>query len=369
MKRIAFVFFLFFNNLSANDQVLKICLTGSTEKTIPNYGEAFVNGARLAISELEGSVRNKVELSVHYYDVTPLAPLNELQKMRDESCDAIIGFSTGNDLLAIEDDLAKKPILSLSIYGDPLARYESTNYLRTAQPNAEVLLTHLLNNLPKKIKKNHRVLVVTASDRSEMLEYKKAVIPLLAKNTKNVTHVTVMEQTHDISELKNIFSKDKKWDFLVLFTRSLIAAKITDEIWSEKFIARPVILGTKYFGSSELPAYLNFLKNKNIEAYFSRQNCMCNKSKEFIGFVKKYESTFSKSPMLISADTYDFVRFLSLTINKIEKLNSQSLLKYYESSIETFIGVGTINIRPHLRIQSKRNFLMKVTGLGYENIE
>ncbi len=353
----------------ANDQKLKICLAGSTEKTIPNYGEAFVNGARLAINELPSKVQEKIELEVHYYDVTALAALNELQIMRKAGCDAILGFSTGNDLLAIEDDLALNPILTLSIYGDPQDRFEKTNYLRTIQPNAEMLLGHLFEKIPYKMKREDRVLVITASDRSEMLEYKKAIEPLLKNRTNNVTYLNVIEQTHDISEFLKVHKEIKNWDYVILLTRSLIAAKITDELSESKTQKMPILIGTKYFGSSELPAYLNFLKNKDIEAYFSRQNCSCDNSKSFLAFSIKYEKQFKKKPMLISVDTYDSVRFLSSIVGQVEKIDSATIIDYFSKTTNQFIGAGTLVVNPRFKVVSEKKFLIRVSKNGYESMK
>lgn len=368
--KILLIFPLFFSLIShANDKILKICLTGSTEKTIPNYGEAFWNGAVLAKEELRDAIQKKIELELHYYDVTPLAALKGLQVMRKANCDAIIGFSTGNDLIAVEDDLSKNPLLALSIYGDPLDRFQNTTFLRTIQPNAESLLSHLFKELPHKIHSKSRVLVVTASDRSEMIEYKKSSEKILSKYTKSVTHLSVMEQTHDISEFLKLYKDKKKWDFVVLFTRSLIAAKITDEITRNAPTHKPVLIGTKYFGSSELPAFLNFLKNKDIEAYFARQNCSCDDSKEFLAFKERYLARFKKKPMLISADTYDAVRFLAQAAGILNQFTPTSVLDFFNRDNSFFRGIGTMVVGPRLKVKAEKRYLIKVTKNGYERVK
>lgn len=355
--------------VSANDHTLKLCLTGSTEKTIPNYGEAFWNGAVLAKEELEDHIKKKIELELHYYDVTPLAALNGLKSMRKAGCDAIIGFSTGNDLIAVEEELARDPILTLSIYGDPLERFKSTKHLRTIQPSATALLTHLFNDLPHKIHEKSKVLVITASDRSEMVEYQKSVEPILSKLTKNTTYSSVIEQTQDISEFQKIFNQNQEWDFVILFTRSLIAARIVDKFSANGLNKKPIYLGTKYFGTSELPAFFNFLKNKNVEAYFSRQNCSCDSSKEYLSFQERYEKQFKKKPMLISVDTFDAVKFLSKSAESLKRIGPDSVINFFNGYNSRFRGVGTMAVEPGFQVKAEDKYLIKVTNKGYENIK
>lgn len=367
--KVVFLFVLFFvtKPIIADDSKLKICLTGSTEKTIPNYGEAFVNGARLALKKYS-KAGDKVEVVTYYYDVTPLAAVEALSNMKKEGCDAIIGFSTGNDLLAIEKDLSKDPILTISIYGDPQPQFNKTNYLRTLQPSSDELLKHLLQKLPKKIKDEDRILVVTAIDRTEMIEYKKSFERLMKKTSSKIEHVSVMEQTQDLTNLNRHIKSDSKWDYVFLFTRSLIAAKVTDIISDKRPINNPVFIGTKYFGSDELPAYFNFLKNKNIEAYFSRQNCFCDKSEDLQKFNIEYKSSFNKTPMLISVETYDVTRFILQSVGGLTTYNPQSLIKFFNNWNVPFTGIGSMNIGKNLEIQTAKKFLIKVSNKGYEGI-
>lgn len=216
-----FLLFLFLPVLSmANDKELKICLTGSTEKALPKYGEAFVNGAKLAINELSSAEKKKIKLEVNYYESNPLAPITKLDELRRASCDAIIGFSTGNDLLSIEDSLREKPIFTLSIYGDPQDRFNQTTYLRTMQPSASELVTHLFKKMPFKVARDSRVLLVVAADRSEMVSYKEAYLKSLTGVP--ITQVEIVEQTHDLRQFETILREKVKWDYVILLTRSLI---------------------------------------------------------------------------------------------------------------------------------------------------
>ena len=75
---------------------------------------------------------------------------------------------------------------------------------------------------------------------------------------------------HSARERTYEMIKSKKWDYVVLLTRSLIAAEVSDLIHQ---FASPILLGTKYMGSSELPAFYNYLKNKKVTLFFSRQYC------------------------------------------------------------------------------------------------
>lgn len=365
MRSIPFLILLFLSAISiANDKELKICLTGSTEKALPKYGEAFVNGAILAKNELSHPDKKLVKIEVNYYDSNPLAPISKLEELRKASCDAIIGFSTGNDLLSIEESLKKSPLFTLSIYGDPIDRFNDTSYLRTMQPSAQDLVNHLFTSLPFKIKKTDKVLLVAAADRSEMNSYRDAYLNKLLEYGP-ITQVEVIEQTHDLRQFNDLMKKKVKWDFVVLLTRSLIAAELSDIILKE---SKPIILGTKYFGSSDLPAYLNYLKNKKVVAYFPRQNCSCDTSKEYLDLRSKYFKTFGIDPMSISVDSYDATNFI-LQALKASKLNSDNVLKFLNSKKADFSGISSFNVSQGLKVSSTKRFLIKIDENGYREVK
>jgi hypothetical protein len=363
MKILLFGLVLLTSFVHANDSVLKICLTGSTEKALPKYGEAFVNGAQLAINDLESKDKNRVKLEVHYYDSNPLAPIYKLDEMKSAACDAIIGFSTGNDLIAVEDNLKKDPVFTLSIYGDPQPRFNETTYLRTMQPSASDLVDHLFLNLPFKIQKDAKLLVITAADRSEMISYKAAYLTKLKDLTKKITEVEVIEQTHDLSKLEETLKS--KWDYVVLLTRSLVAAEISDRIQSD---SGTIILGTKYFGSSELPAFYNFLKNKKVQVFFTRQNCSCDSSLNYQKLKEKYTSTYKDNPMSISIDSYDATKFILQSL-KAKALNSKSVITYLNSKDAGFNGVSSLNITEALKLKTTKRFLIKIDESGYNEVK
>lgn len=348
----------------ANEDELKICLTGSTEKALPKYGEAFVNGAKLAINELSDSNKKRVKLEINYYDSNPLAPITKLEELRKASCDAVIGFSTGNDLLSIEGSLLERPVLTLSIYGDPQERFNETSYLRTMQPSAQDLINHLFANLPFKIRKDSKVLLITAADRSEMNSYKIAYLDKL-KDVASITQVEVIEQTHDLRQFEGILRKDVKWDYVILLTRSLIAAELSDLIHKE---SNPIILGTKYFGSSDLPAFLNYLKNKKIEAYISRQNCSCDTTQDYQSLRSKYFKAYGVEPMSISIDSYDATRFVLQALKSI-KLSGEEVLKFLNSKDAKFLGVSSFKVTEGYKVSSTKRFLIKIDENGYKEVK
>jgi hypothetical protein len=363
MKFILLILIITSTITHANDDRLKLCLTGSTEKVLPNYGSAFLNGVELAKSLLPLNLSKLVDIETYYYDTNPLGPLDALKEIYKNNCDAIIGFSTGNDLVVIEDQLAQKPIVTISIYGDPLERFSKTSYLRTLQPSAKDLIGHLTKNLPFKLSSKKNILIVTASDRSEMISYREAYINYLKLSKTRFRLIDIVEQTQDISSvLDDLRQKNNQVDALILLARSQLAANISD-LYSEKN-RNLFILGTKYFGSRELPAFYNFLKNKNIEAYYSRQNCWCEKGLDYLKFKTSYINAYKKEPMLISSESFDVANYLFSSLS-LKKRNADTVRLFLNSNESSFKGVGSLIVDGYFKFRSEKKYLIKVDAGGY----
>lgn len=76
--------------------VKKICLTGTTVKTIPSYGEAFMLGAELGLDT------TNAKLEQHYLSPSALCAVKALKRMRESNCDGIIRLDTRNVIIAVK---------------------------------------------------------------------------------------------------------------------------------------------------------------------------------------------------------------------------------------------------------------------------
>lgn len=355
MKLIVILTSLFIVNSSFAAK-FKICLTGTTVKTIPGYGDAFINGAKLAKKNL-GKNGDKIELETHFYDRTALAPIKAMREMIKSNCTAIIGFSTGNDLLAVKDIVGKHKIPVLSIYGDPDIRL-NIPHLMTMQPSSDYLVSKLMTKIKNKLENKENFLLIKTSDRTSMGNYENSYKKAL--NGKKIKAVNVIEKTGSLAELEKELSKNKKYDGIIILTRSVMAAKIADLI-RKKQGDLPLLLGTKYFGSSALPAFLNYLENKNVETYFARHNCLCDKDKNYQSFIKSYEKEFNIKPWVISASAYDafnfFAKNISLGANYFEQIKKKKAL-----------GISGVEIGPNFKVKNNNGFVINVTKEGYKAI-
>ena len=231
------------------------------------------------------------------------------------------------------------------------------------QPSPEELINHLFKKIDMKPKA--KVLMITAIDRTEMTSYREAYLLNLKRKNIKLTQVEVLEQYMDFSNLKSLLEKDRQWDYVVLLTRSLIASEASDLIHQ---YATPVLLGTKYMGSPELPAFYNYLKNKKVTLFFIRQNCTCSTHSGYQDGVDKYISMFSKKPMAIRLDTYDAVKFILQARNQ-EKINPQSVIQYLNSSKANYKGISSLTVEAGLKLSVSDRFLMKIDETGYKVVK
>lgn len=356
------ILLLTLSNIALASKV-KICMTGTTVKQFPKYGEAFMNGAKLAAKEIKSN--HQIEIKKFYYDRTALAPLKALDEMVKDKCHAIIGFSTGNDLFVVKDKLKEEKIFTASIYGDPINEIKDIDNLITFQPSEDYLLERLFKKVDPKLKKLKQVLIVTAVDRMAMNRYKSAYAKVLKNKGIQIHDVDVFEKTQNINNIESFLKEDKNFDAIVLLTRVALGAKIVEKIRT-KTKQRPLILGTKYFGSTALPAFLRYLDNKDVEAYFSRHNCLCDENKDYKNFVLRYVNNYEKNPMVITANSYDLTHLIINAANNIKTVTHSNLLEQLKK--QKFKGLTGISIEPGLKLNHSKSFILEVTKEGYKKI-
>lgn len=326
----------------------KICLTGTTVKALPEYGEAFENGAKLAAKD--------ITLEKHFYDRTALGALKATQRMIESKCSAIVGFSTGNDLIAVSDLIKKAQIPVISIYGDDSVKVRENPYIATMQAGSEFLLGALSKQVD--LSKIKNVLIITARDRVSMMNYRDGYRSLLKNRKIKFDEIEVLEETSDLRSLKTAITSNN-YDALVILTRSVLAAKIVDLYKGRP----PLVLGTKYFGSSALPAFLNYLQNKKVNAYFARQNCVCDIDPKYQEFIEKYRKAFKKTPWVVSASAYDAVRFLVENLKGATK--KERIFKLFAGSYK---GISGVKFKEHFKLTPTKAFVIQVDSSGYKQV-
>ncbi len=333
----------------------KICLTGTTVKLFPKYGEAFYNGAIL------GAKNTDFTIEKHYYDRNPEAPIIAYKKMVESGCSIAIGFSTGNDLAAINDISKKYKMPVISIYGDNSKVIENNRFITTIQPPVEYLLGDLLKIMMKKLTKVKKTVVITAVDRHSMLAYKKEYEEVFKRNTVEFESINILERKQDLSKVTSYLKKIKTKVNVILLTRSSLGAKIID-LFSKEKVDINLILGTKYMGSSALPAFYNYLNDKTVTAFFSRHNCLCDKDKAYISFMLKYKRAFKEKPMVISGSVFDVVRYIVKSNTK----KGEALIDKLGRT--TMKGITGIEFETEFNKKFTKRFIIKVDKNGYNSI-
>ena len=364
---------LFLLNEAYGAPNIKICLTGTTVKAFPKYGQAFYNAAELAKERFISQNPNwNVDLQRYYYDRTPFGALEATKNMVSGDCHAAIGYSTGNDLLIASEYLEKNPMFVMSLYGDPHPKLKKTPFVATMCPEQSFVVGGLLDRLEDRIPRNKPFLIVTAVDRTGMTTYKSTFMEQLEERGIPFLNVDALEKTGNIDNFTVFYDQHKsRVGGVVILTRSLLAAKITDYITSKTDKnSRPLLIGTTYFGSSALPAYLNYLTNKDVQAYIPKQNCLCDDDPAYRDFVSQYKQRYGMDPMVISGYAFDAVNMI-LDATKRNLANEGALNRetvvHIMQKVE-FSGITGTRVNPGLQVTPTKLFIIEVSDKGYRKI-
>jgi hypothetical protein len=161
-----------------------ICLTGRIVKSLPTYGESFVNGAYLARGQ--NKLTTQVKIKNYFYDNQPLEPVRVYNVMRNEGCSAIIGFEYLSDLLLVANAQNDFTIPIFTSYASTLRTEKLPKNIFVFMPEYNFLTQKMINFLNNRYGKIQNVLFITEVNRNEMLKYKDAYSALL--NQENIKY-------------------------------------------------------------------------------------------------------------------------------------------------------------------------------------
>ncbi len=355
--------------------ILNICLTGSTEGIIPTYGEAFKNGAEMAIAPTGKATHFTPQIKTYFYEATPLASARATKKMVEDKCAVIIGYSTMNELLAAQQVLRDTPVPVISIYGEVDERFRETPFIMTLEPPIAYLVDQFKPTLKSLLpaRPGAKALLLTAVDQEGPVKYKAIYAKWLTENGFAVDTFDFLERTLDVEILRRERGTSiPNYQAIFLLSRSVNASNLSDilvELGAKP--NAPVLIATKNLGSSQLPAYLDRLKHKDVSVYFPRYNCTTDANAGYQDFVRRYRARYSREPMIVSADTYDALNYVLTSAKRLpqssEKVISAKALQR-AMKLTKFKGITRTEFGENFRISYSGHFVIHVTKNGYRDV-
>ncbi|MGI0115267.1 ABC transporter substrate-binding protein [Zooshikella sp. RANM57] len=332
----------------------KLCLTGTSVKTSPAYGEAFINGIKLGLATEED---NHTTTEVHFFSPSPLGSIKAVEKMITAGCDGVIGFDSANDIIPVRDLFNKHKIPLISLY-TPITPEINRPYIYSMQRPIEDNVQHILSNVFTK-QKFKNILLITSIDKSRMRDYQKAFTQALKAKNQPFTDINITEINPTIEHITPFFEKDNKPDLVILLTRSSLSAKIVNYIQQNTQKHNTTFIGTVSWGSSKFQPFFDRLKEKEITAYFTRQNTFFDPDPIFQAVIERYRSMYHKDPMVISLLAYDAARIFNRYFAQAShpQQNPFAGLNYQ--------GITGVEFNANGNIAYHKLFTMKVTPDGY----
>lgn len=350
------------------EKQFKICLTGTTVKINRAYGEAFFNGAYLATQDSTVPISKKVVVEKHYYDSAPLSAARITEEMIQKNCHFIVGYTNGVDLSLASRVLKDSPRVVFSLYGEIDSHRTYSPGMRTFQVSPETLMAKLFHHLDQKKVSFKNAFIVTAVDRLSLVKYRDWSERELKKRRVQSTSVNILERNPHYEKVVRMYEKAGKPDVLFLLTRAIIAAEIAERI-KKKFGTLPLVIGTKNFGSAQLPAFIHRMKNsEGVEGYFARSGVVDDPDPAYVAYRTHYVNTYGKEPMVISGMAYDAVKFaLKVLTQHPEAIDSAtSFLKAARRT--SYQGMTGVEIN-RLSVRPKRAFIIHMIDDQYQTTQ
>lgn len=356
-SRVFFVILLF----SLTSQCLGtplVCLTGRIVKTLPSYGQSFINAARLA--ELNYPQQGQLRIKEFFYDNRPLSPVIAYQNMVNNKCDAIIGYEYLSDLLLVVKFQKNLNIPIFTSYSTTESSRHLPKNIFILSPSYDYLAQKMFNYINQEHPKIDNVLILTERNRDSMDDYEKAYIKIFNQNQVSFKTFEFLEDDPLlISKLEKYLSNKNQFKYVILLSGVIASAKIADYLNNN---GKVVFIGTENFGSSSAESFYTRISNKLINAYFIRNLDFLNPNFLLAKFQNTYQSHFRDKPLLLSAYTYDAMRILLESYSKNHSVATNSI---YNTNYE---GITGIDIKNGVFTRSNYFIILKVSPSGYKYV-
>lgn len=355
LKKLSIVIVACYLPLVAFGSSPTICLTGRIVKSLPSYGQSFIDAAHLAVEQSQ--LKRPVTIKSFFYNDRPLAPMSAYQKMLKANCSAIIGFEYLSDLLLVAKKQSNKELPIFTSYASTLGDNQLPRNIFIFRPSYRFFAKKMLDFLQNKYGKLGQVLLVTEVSRDSMKKYQQAYIEQLKERHIQYSTFNFLENDKNIVNKLNQSFKDKQsFHFVILLSGAIASAKIANELNDHK----TVFIGTENYGSSSSQSFYVRLSDKNIKSYFIRNLDLLKPSEKLQTFEKSYKSKYHKKPLLLSAYTYDATRII---LKAIKSSGFVSLNNILNSQYNGVTGAEVNNAKFH---RSSDYVILKVSPNGYK---
>ena len=332
---------------------ITLCLTGKIVKSLPTYGESFINAAYLA--KEQNNSNHPVVIKTYYYDNKPLEPIRIYTQMKHDGCSAIIGFEYLSDLLLVIKTQKDTSIPIFTSYASTNQSEELPKNIFIFMPTYNFLAQKMLGFLQNKFGEMHDVLIITEENRIEMQKYKEAYSELLKDRRIKFDTFDFLEDDSQLDKKLSGVLSHKNYKYVFLLSGTIAAAKIADRMNSPNTI----FIGTENYGSSINQSFYIRLNNKNIHSFFIRNLDFLNASNALNNFQTSYEKRYHSKATLLSAYTYDAANILIRSYDKTGSMSVDSILH------NNYHGLTGAHVKNNTFYRSKEFVILSVDKNGY----
>ena len=314
---------------------------------------AFLNAVTLAIDQ--SKQKDRVRIQRYFFDNEPSSPIQAYNKMVQDRCSAIVGFEYLSDLLLIEKIQQDTKIPIFTSYSSSNETDHMAENIFMFMPTYDYLAKKMVGYLQHRFHDIKKVLVITEIDRPDLVKYKAAYEKLFKWKKIHYETLDFLGNDNQFENKLTKFTKNKKYDFVFVFSGAVGSTKIINEMNDHK----KIFVGTENFGSSTNQSLYVRLKDKKIIAFTIRNIDFLKSSERLNKFRKEYNNKYSTMPNPLSAYTYDAMMIILKTLDKNKALTFNNIVKI------NYKGITGAYIKRNILHRSNQYAILSIGKKGF----